>query len=217
MSDGFEQAFTIALDDLNNDRLAAPEEYLGMVPRARHSEFVGRLTAAMAERGPIEGIDELSSEARRRALAALAEVRGSGGACGILPGALLALRRARGIDRDDVLDHVAREFSIGASGRPALRRYYHRLETGALLGSKVSRRLLDSIAAAVGASGSDFVAAVQPTGEQRRVGIGPAMGRGAGGFPKPAGFSDRPAGVRHVSPDPNVELVERLFCGGADA
>lgn len=217
MSGGFEQAFTIALDDLNNDRLAAPEDYLGMVPRARHDEFVERLTAAMAERGPIEGVDELSSEAQRRALAALAQVCGSSGPCGILPGALSALRRARGIERDDVLDHVAVEFSIGASARPALRRYYHRLETGALLGTKVSHRLLRSIATALGASGDDFIAAVQPTGEQPRLIGVPAMGRGSRGSRAPRNGADRSDAPTNAGPDPNVELVERLFCGGADA
>lgn len=217
MSDGFEQAFTIALDDLNNDRLEAPEEYLNMVPRARHDEFVAQLTAAMAERGPVEGVDELTAEAHQRALDALTQVRRNSGPCGILPGALIALRRARGIDRDAVLDHLAGEFSIGTSGRPALRRYYHRLETGALLGSKVSHRLLRSIATVLGARGDDFVAAAQPTGKQPRPIAVPAMGRGAGGSRGPRTVFDRSGADREVAPDPNIELVERLFCGGADA
>jgi hypothetical protein len=216
MSDGFEQAFTIALDDLNNERLAAAADYLGMVPRARHEEFVERLTAAMAERGPIEGVDELSREARRRALVALAQVSSSSGPCGILPGVLITLRRARGIDRDDVLDHVAREFSIGASGRPALRRHYHRLETGALLGSKVSHRLLHSIATRLGASGDDFVAAVQPSDAEAQLIVGPTMGRGSGSPLKPRTAVDRSDGGAAAWPDPEIELVERLFCGGAD-
>jgi hypothetical protein len=217
MSDGFEQAFTIALDDLNNDRLAPPEDYLTMVPRARHDEFVERLTAAMAERGPIEGVDELSCEAHRRALAALAQVRGSGGPSGILPGALITLRRARGIDRDDVLDHLASEFSIGPNGRPTLRRYYHRLETGGLLGTKVSHRLLRSIATRLGASGDDFIAAIQPIGEQSPLIAAPSMGRGAGSPRKLGNIVNRSDPAADPRPDPDVELVERLFCGGADA
>jgi hypothetical protein len=217
MSDGFEQAFTIALDDLNNDRLAAPEEYLTMVPRARHDEFVHRLTAAMAQRGPIEGVDELSSEAHRRALAALAQVHGHGGSCGILPGALIALRRARGIERNDVLAHVASEFAIGPSGEPTLRRYYHRLETGGLLGAKVSHRLLRSIATRLGASAEDFIAAVQPTGVSPTPIAVQAMGRGSGTRGRPRSVNDRAAAAARARSDPDVELVERLFCGGADA
>jgi len=215
MSDAFEQAFTIALDDLNHDRLLAPEEYLKLVPQARHEEFADRLLVAMAERGPIEGIDELSAEAHRHALAVVARVRGSAGPCGILPGALIALRQARGIDRNDLLDDVAADLAIGASGRPTLRRLYHRLESGSLLGSKVSHRLLHSIAARLGASGDDFIAAVQPTGAPTRPVTAPAMGR--------PGLSRRGPAPRHgndaryVAPDPDAELVERLFCGGHDA
>jgi hypothetical protein len=215
MSDAFEQAFTIALDDLNNHRLGDPEDYLAMVPRARHDEFIGLLTAAMGERGPIARADELCAEGHRRALAAVAEVQGSSGPCGVLPGALITLRRARGIERDAVLDHVAKEFAIGQSGQPALRRFYHRLETGTLLGSKVSHRLLRSIAARVGASGDDFIAAIQPIGERARLVGAPAMGRSAGRGRVPARGPASEA--REVGPDPDVELVERLFCGGPDA
>lgn len=216
MSDGFEQAFTIALDDLNDDRLAAPEEYLKLVPRARHEEFTHRLTAAIAERGPIEGADELLSEAHRRVLAAVARVRGSAGPCGILPGALIALRQARGIDRDSLLDHVAAEFEIGRGGRPALRRFYHRLESGTLLGSKISHRLLRSIAARLGASGDDFIVAAQPSGAPPRLVGVPAMGRAAAGSRRGPDSGQR-SDARYVAPDPDVELVERLFCGGPGA
>lgn len=215
MSEGFEQAFTLAMDDLNNDRLGTPEEYLGMVPRARHEEFLRLLTAAIAERGPTGTGEALSSEGHRRALAAVAQVRGSTGSSGILPGALIALRRARGIDRDDVLDHLAAEFGIGERARPALRRFYHRLETGGLLGSNVSHRLLRSIATRLGASGDDFVAAVQPTGQiPRSFGIA-AMGRSAGSTRRPG--PSQLDNTRPVSLDADVELVERLFCGGPNA
>ncbi len=215
MSDTFEQAFTIALDDLNNDRLGDPKEYLAMVPRARHGEFIDLLTAAMGERGPIAGADELSVEGLRRAQAAVATVQASSGPCGVLPGALITLRRARGVDRDEVLDHVAKEFGIGEGGRPALRRFYHRLETGTLLGSKVSHRLLRSVAARLGASEEDFIAAVQPTGGPARPVGAPAIGRSAGGgrLHDAGQVSD----ARLIGPDPDVELVERLFCGGPDA
>jgi hypothetical protein len=215
MSDGFEQAFTIALDDLNNDQLGAPEDYLTMVPRARHNEFVDRLTAAIGERGPVSGDDLLATQGYRRALAAVAQVRASSGSSGVLPGALVALRRARGIDRDDVLDHVAAEFGISQTARPALRRFYHRLETGGLLGSNVSHRLLRTIAACLGADGDDFIASIQPIGRPRRLTGTPAIGRPAGGGRPVAGARAGP--VRPVPPDLDIELVERLFCGGPDA
>ena len=197
---GFEQAFARALDDLAHDRLADPDEYLTMVPADRRDEFVDRLTAAMAGRVPSPaGVSP--DEAHERALAAVAATRAAGGPSGILPEALIALRRARGVERDDVLDHLAAELEIGPGGRPALRRYYHQLETGTLLGSRVSHRVLASLARRLGARLEDFVAAIQPTG---------TAGGGA-----PAGRSEPRRAAD--APDPDAERVARLFCGGPDA
>jgi hypothetical protein len=221
MSAGFEQAFARALDDLHHDRLADPEAYLSMVPRARHDEFVDRLTAAMAEQPPAAADAASSEEAHRRALAAVAAARRTGGGpAGILPGALVALRRARGIERDEVLDHLAAEFALGAGARPTLRRLYHQLESGTLLGSNVSHRLLASLARRFGARVEDFVAAVQPTGPARGP-AAPAMARGAGAA-RPdggggAGGGGDTAARAAAAPDPDAELVQRLFRGGPDA
>jgi hypothetical protein len=214
---GFEQALARALDDLHHDRLAAPEDYLSMVPRARHDEFVDRLTAAMADRPPTAVTSE---EARERALAAVATARRTGGPAGILPGALVALRRARGIERDEVLDHLAAEFALGAGARPTLRRLYHQLESGTLLGTNVSHRLLASLARRFGARVEDFVAAVQPTGPARGL-AAPAMARGAGtardGGGGAGGGRDTAARAAAAVPDADAERARRLFCGGPDA
>jgi hypothetical protein len=213
MSAGFEQAFARALDDLHHDRLADPEAYLSMVPQARRDEFVDRLTAAMADRPPTAVSSE---EAHQRALAAVAAARRAGGPAGILPEALVALRHARGIERDDVLDHLAAEFELGPRARPTLRRLYHQLESGTLLGSNVSHRLLASLARRFGARVEDFVAAVQPTGSARGP-AAPAMARGAGarpgGDPPGRGGAARDRAVA----DPDAERAQRLFCGGPDA
>jgi hypothetical protein len=215
MSTGFEQAFARALDDLHHDRLADPEAYLSMVPRARQDEFVDRLTAAMADRPPTT---VSSAEAHRRALAAVAGARSASGPAGILPGTLVALRHARGIERDEVLDHLAAEFALGAGARPTLRRLYHQLESGTLLGSSVSHRLLASLARRFGARVEDFVAAVQPTGPARGP-AAPAMARGAG-TPRSGGAGgggDTAARAAAAVPDADAEHARRLFCGGPDA
>lgn len=211
---GFEQALARALDDLAHDRLADPGEYLAMVPSDRREEFVDRLTAVMADRPPSTAVAAV--EAHERALAAVAAARGASGPSGILPEALIALRRARGVERDDVLDHLAAELEIGPGGRPALRRYYHQLETGTLLGSRVSHRVLGSLARRLGARVEDFVAAIQPTGD-RRGALGGALARGAGDARPGGGSSPGRAEPRQGAPDPDAERVAQLFCGGPDA
>jgi hypothetical protein len=219
MIDAFDHAFLAAIDDLNAGRLHAdPGHYLRSVPVARHDEFTRRLTALMAARDPATH-EEVTAEARDAALTAMAAVTPGAGTEGILPGALRRLRKARGIERDTLIDALAGEYALGPAGRDALRRSYHRLESGALAGPRIAHRLLRSLARHLDADGEDFIAAARavvggPAGGRPA----PAMGRSAGGSepqrrdPAPVARS-RSAG----GPDPDVELVERLFTGGPDA
>ncbi len=224
MSDAFEQAFLAAVDDLNHGRLDDdPDVYLRTVPVARHAEFTRRLSALMAARGPSAG-DESHTESFQAAMAAVAAVKASAGPAGILPGALRQLRKARGIERDTIIDQLADEYEIGAGGRDALRRYYHQLETGSLLGPKLSHRLLRSLARIFEADVEDFIAAARPvtgggTGGRPRLGLAPAMGRSSGSDEPTAGASGAAGSQRGrtIGPDPDVERVEQLFCGGPAA
>lgn len=213
MSDNFENAFTRAMDDLHQGRLAEPDHYLKMVPADRRDELADRLAAAMTERGPITGLDDISSEAYSRALAAVATVKGNAGPTGILPGAFRQLCLSRGIEPRQVVDSLAERFGIPDSGRPALRRRLHQLQTGELLGSQISDRLLEALAEIVDADPKDFRAAATPTGPSRRLTLAAPMGRDSKS-PELRSAPSRPQPGRAAGPDPAAELVERLFCGG---
>jgi hypothetical protein len=218
MSDAFEQAFMAAVDDLNAGRLHDdPGYYLRTVPTARHDEFARRLSALMVARGPSVH-DDVSSDAFDAALSAVAEVKASTGSAGLLPGALRQMRKARGIERGTIIDTLAGEYKVGAGGREAFRRYYHQLESGQLIGSKISHRLLRSIAATLGADGDDFISAARAAiRSSAKPGLRavPAMGRGSGRTPSsPVGPLN---GQSKLPRDPDIALVEQLFCGGPDA
>jgi hypothetical protein len=221
MIDGFDQAFLAAIDDLNAGRLDDPEHYLRMVPAARHAEFARRLTALMVARGPVEH-DEITSEVYEAALSAVAAVTSGSGSAGILPDALRQLRKLRGIERDTVIDALAAEYDLGPTGRDALRRRYHELESGALIGPNIAHRLLRSLARQLNADGEDFIAAARAAvrgsgGRRSPLRPAPAMGRSAGG-PEQRHEPAPMAGSRQIDrADPDVELVERLFTGGCDA
>ncbi|HEX8105791.1 MAG TPA: hypothetical protein VF533_24460 [Solirubrobacteraceae bacterium] len=216
MSDNLERTFTLAMDDLNAGRLADPEHYLKMVPAELRDELADRLAAAMTERGPVEGIDDISSEAYSRALAAVAMVKGNAGPTGILPGAFRQLCLSRGIEPRHVVDALAARFQIPVSGRPALRRRLHQLQTGELVGSQISDRLLQALAELVEADVKDLRAAATPTAPPRRLTLAAPMGRDAGS-PELRSAPSAPQHGRAAGPDPAAELVERLFCGGPDA
>ncbi|MGI9100651.1 MAG: hypothetical protein ACR2H2_19535 [Solirubrobacteraceae bacterium] len=221
MIDAFDRAFLAAIDDLNAGRLNDdPAHYLRTVPAARHEEFTRRLTALMAARGPADH-DEITSEAYDAALSAVAMMTSGAGSAGILPGALRQLRKARGIERDTVIDALAAEYGIGPTGRDALRRYYHQLESGALIGPNIAHRLLRSLARHLDSDGEDFIAAAGavvrgPVRQRSRLRPAPALGRTAGESEQRRAAPV--AGSRQIDrPDPDAELVERLFTGGPDA
>ena len=222
MIDAFDHAFLAAIDDLNAGRLHDdPEHYLRTVPAARHDEFTRRLTALMAARGP-GAHDEITAEAYDAALSAVAAIAPGAGSAGILPGALRRLRKARGVERDTLIDALAAEYELGPSGRDALRRSYHQLESGALAGPNIAHRLLRSLARHLDADGEDFIAAARATvrGSGRRpspLRAAPAMARGAGDSEQRRGSAPVAASRQISRRDPDVALVERLFTGGPDA
>ena len=216
--DAFEQAFLAAVDDLNTGRLHDdPGHYLRAVPAARHEEFTRRLTALMAARGPADH-DEITSADYDAALSAVAAIEPGAAAAGILPGALRRLRKARGVERDALIDALAAEYELGPAGRDALRRHYHQLESGSLNGPNIAHRLLRSLARLLDADGEDFIEAARAAvgGSMRSLQrSAPAMGRSAGGSDQRRGAPRAAARSRSAGgPDPDVELVERLFTGG---
>lgn len=211
--DAVERAFWQALEDLRQGSEKPIEDYLRLVPSEQRQELAQLLANVLLARGPAPTPETAESEGYKRALAVVDEVLGTRGAAGVLPGALKAIRNARGIEPGTVVERLAADFEVeGEEGRQALARNYHRLETGSLLGSKLSRRLLSSLASVFDVDPAELLAAARPAAEGPSLTSVPAMGRSAGTRePSPS----RPAGER--LPDPEVELVERLFHGGPDA
>lgn len=210
--DAFERVFWQALNDLKQGSEKPVEEYLRLVPREDRPQLGRMLADVLLARGPASVPEAAEGDGYRRAVAVVDQVLGSRGASGILPGALKAMRNARGIEPDRVVDRLAADFEVeGEEGRRALARSYHRLETGNLLGSKLSRRLLRSLAAVFDVDPDELAAAARPARGGPALKSVPALGRSAGAGKAPSSSS------REALPDPEVELVERLFHGGPDA
>lgn len=209
--DAFDRAFWLAIEDLKQGEEKPLESYLRLVPADQREELGRMLADVLAARGPAPPAGAAESEGYKRAAAIVDEVMGTRGAAGILPGTLRALRNARGIEPEGVVERLAADFEVrGEEGRRALARNYHRLETGRLLGSNLSRRLVASLAAVFDVDPAEVSAAARPAKGPPLTGA-PAMGRGGGSR---ATSPPRPA---ERLPDPEVDLVERLFNGGPDA
>lgn len=210
-SNAFDKAFWLAVDEMNAGQVEDPRRYLELVPSAEREELARLLATVVASRGPVAA-PQRDDPGYERALAAVDEVLGTKGPSGILPAALKRLRKVRRIDVDIIIDRLATEFEVRSDeGRKELERFYHRLESGRLLGSRLPRRVIAAIAGALDGDTDDFLAASTPTGEPAGPALMPAMGRGSGDIGSPQ------AQRAPVEPHPEVRLVEILFTGGRDA
>ena len=143
----FDQAFWQAVDDMQAGASKPIESYLSLAPSHERDDLARMLADVLAARGPAPTPSTQEQEGYARTLAIIDEVLGTATPAGILPRALKTLRDARGIEREQVVDALAADFEItGVAGRKALQRNYHQLETGKLLGSKLKRSLLESLA-----------------------------------------------------------------------
>lgn len=210
----FDRAYLLALDDHNQGVANEIDEYLRLVPAEEQAELASLIASTLTLRTPTGASAADFSEGYQHAMAAIASVEASAGPTGILPGALENMSRARGIEPDAVVAALAVEFAISSDeGRSALRRYYHRVRTGQLLGSRITHRLLAALARIFEAEPEDFIAAARPVGAAPRLSVAPAM-------PRPSGEVRRtraPAIVQPANAHPDEELVKQLFCGGLDA
>jgi hypothetical protein len=210
--DAFERAFWQALDDLKAGAEKPIEDYLRLVPLEDRPQLSQMLADVLEARGP-GPVPATASEGYQRAAAVVDTVLGSRGRAGILPGALKAIRNARGIEPGSVVERLASDFGVqGDEGRRTLARNYHRLETGTLLGSKLSRRLLASLASIFDLEPAEIAAAARPATQGGTLRNVPAMGRSGG----PRAAAPSGSNEARIS-DPEVELVERLFHGGPGA
>ncbi|MET0600600.1 MAG: hypothetical protein ABW167_01295 [Baekduia sp.] len=210
---GFDRAFWEAVDDMNAGTAKPIETYLKLVPTHQQDELAGMLADVLMARGPAPTASATESEGYARTLAIVDDVLGTATPAGILPTALKTMRDARGIERRQIVEQLAADFDItGAAGRKALERNYHYLETGKLIGTKLKKSLMDSLARIFDIDVRDLLASATPTGEAERLSAVSAMGRGSGH----ATSTRAMVADDLILPDPEVELVERLFHGGPD-
>lgn len=208
----FDQAFWQAVDDMHSGAAKPIEAYLELVPTRERDELARMLADVLMARGPAPTPNATKSEGYARTLSIIDDVLGMATPAGILPSALKTMRDARGIEREHVIEQLAADFEIKSpGGLKALERNYHRLETGKLLGTKLKKSLVESLARIFEIDVRDLLAGAKPAGVTSRPSAVPAMGRASGGT-----SSTRAARVDDLLPDPEVERVERLFHGGPD-
>jgi hypothetical protein len=210
----FDRAYLLALDDHNQGTVKDIGEYLRLVPTGEQAELAALIAATLTPRRPVCASADALAEGYERAMSVIGAVEASAGPTGVLPGALESMSRARGIEPDHIVAALAAEFGITSDdGLATLRRYYHRMRSGQLLGSRIAHRLLAALARIFDAEPEDFIAAVRPIGTAPLLSAAPAMPRPAGNTRSTAIRAEAEPQISHAVD----EFVKRLFCGGPDA
>lgn len=210
MSGLFEKAFLQAVDDADAGESKPLDSYLELVPTDERDELRALLAKVFAAQGPGTRSTPAESESYARALDVIQRVRSETGPSGSLPGLLIQIRHSRGIDRDHIVDWLTERFNLGGA-RDAVRRGYHELESGQLLGPRLSRRLLAALGEVFEIDPGDLEAASEPTGPPPAAQPAIAYGRGAN---RQVSGPDNPASSAVAPLD---DQVRALFTGGRDA
>jgi hypothetical protein len=198
-----------ALADMKAGRSRTMPDYLGLVPNSERAELAELLSIFFMREAAAAGPERVDPERYERALGVLDRLNAAG-PIGNLPAALAELRRTRRLRRDDIVSAIAERFGVKGDGRERLRRSYHELETGQLMGRGVSFRLLKALGDILHVDAEDLVAAAS---RATSVSTSPARAFGRG-----LGEVEPVRGAREENPprDATERLIDGLFRGGLD-
>ena len=196
-----------ALEDIKAGRARAVPDYLQLVRRTERAELEELLSIFYMHEAIAAGPEPVDPSRFERALGVIDRLSASGRA-GALPAALVELRRARRLRRDDVVAALAERFGVKGAGGERLRRAYHELETGQLSGRGLSRRLLGALGEIFHVDVEDLAAAATraPAGSSRSAQV---FGRGVGETRSRGDVAS--ARERRPGRGPEERLVDELF------
>ncbi|HSI80255.1 MAG TPA: hypothetical protein VK919_06340, partial [Solirubrobacterales bacterium] len=126
-----------------------PRRFLAGLEGADRAELESLIDAYLA-RAPRREWDPEAFAASPAREAADAAVRSLAGASGAWPVLLPRLRARARLRRDELIARLADDLGVGERA-DKVAAYYHRMEQGSLPAAGVSRRVLDALAAIVGA------------------------------------------------------------------
>jgi hypothetical protein len=204
-----DRALSDFVDAWNAGRRPQVDAVLEQVGPAERAELAERL-GAWLELAPTPAYDAATRE-RIRAAPALEAARASEqGAAGVLPALLPRWRARAGLGLGDLATQVAAAAGArGEEGRTAA--LLGRLERGELDGERLSRRLLDVLARALGVPAGALAAAAR-----RPAAAGGTLFRAEEGDWVAAEAEALSRAALAPAPAPMDEL-DRLFLGGPDA
>lgn len=211
---GVDAVLAEALEDMRAGRERTVPDYLRLVSEADREELATLLSVFYLRHSAAGGPDAVDAERLEDALALVDRYFEETAVTGPLPAALVELRKARRLRRDQVVDWLAERFQIRGAGAGALARSYHQLEIGQIPGSGLSGSLLSALGEYYKVKVDDLVAAARQIPEAP-VQEAPVFARGAKTIGEARAKPSEPGSPREG--DAGERTVERLFHGGAHA
>jgi transcriptional regulator with XRE-family HTH domain len=192
-------------------------EYLSRVPAgAPRDELADRL-ALWLEAAPAPEHDERTRAAIRAEPVVQRTLAAVGEAAGLWPAVVPRLRARAGLSVRDLAAGVVERFGVpAAGGEDRAVDYLERLERGELEPARVSRRLLEALAARLGV-GADLLAGLGAGAGPRAATSGGALYRApAGPDATLVGDIETLSRAALTPAPPPMDELDRLFLGGPD-
>jgi transcriptional regulator with XRE-family HTH domain len=205
------------IDAWNAGRRPRVRDYLARVPEgperdALASELDTWLQTAPAPALPPEARAEIRAEpAVQHVLAALE------GEAGTWQQTMPRLRARAGLSIAELARRIVERFGLGAGSEPRAAAYLQRMECGELEPSRVSRRLLDALGEALGASGPTLLDAGMLGRGLRPAGAGGTLFRADADVDQWIAEDIDVLSRAAMAPAPvPLDELDRLFVGGPD-
>ncbi len=219
MSTSSDQLLSEFIDDWNAGRRPDVRAYLRRAPAGAERDELAEQLGDWLALAPTPSYDEPTRAAIRAEPVVQRVFAAADADAGAWPQLLPALRERSRLSLPELAGRLAERFGLGASDTERTAGYLERLERGELEPTRVSRRLLDALSDALGASperlagAGAFGSAFRPASAggtlfRREEGVGDWVAQDLEVL-SDAAFSPAPAQA--------LDEVDRLFIGGPEA
>jgi hypothetical protein len=202
-----------ALDDLRAGRERTMPDYLELVSEGDREELAALLSAFYLHRSAAGGPEAVDAERLENALDLVERYFDEAEISGPLPAALVELRKARRLRRDQVVAWLSERFQIRGTGTVALARAYHQLEIGQIPGSGLSGSLITALGEYFKVDAEDLAVAARQSPEAP-IREAPVFARSSKAIGEVRAKPNEPGSP--IEADAGERAVERLFYGGPD-
>ena len=214
-----EQLLSDFMDDWNAGRRPDVRAYLEQLPAVAARDELAEQIGEWLEIAPTPAYDAAARAAIRAEPVVQRIFAAVGEDAGLWPQVLPTLRERSRLSLAQLAARVTERFGLGAGETARAESYLERLERGELDASRISRRLVDAVADALGVSPGSLADAGSFGRGMRPAAAGGALFRRAGDADDWVAQDLEVLSAAAAEPPPAQPLdeLDRLFLGGPDA